>query len=121
MHAIVGRYFETMARHDWAGLRACLADRFERYGPYEEHAWADPDSYVAFLAALLPTLRGQHVEITESIHQGSGVHVNATETIEVEGAPHAVRVAATFHLDEDGRIRRVEVFTRRFSSAETGR
>ena len=41
------------------------------------------------------------------------VHVNVTETIEVEGSPHAVRVAGTFRLDPDDLIECIEVFVRR--------
>lgn len=107
-----------MARHDWATVRDCLSDRFRRRGPYEEHAWDDPDSYVAFLEDLLPRLRGQRVELTDFVEQGSRVHVNVTETIEVDGAPHTIRAAATFDLDEDGLIERKEVFVRRLSAGE---
>jgi ketosteroid isomerase-like protein len=119
MHDTVARYFDAMSRHDWTELRSCLADGFSRVGPYEDHAWPDPETYMAFLAELLPTLKGQRVEITRTIEDGSYVHVNATETIEVDGAPHAVRVAATFTLDDDDRIEHVEVFVRRFSTMET--
>jgi ketosteroid isomerase-like protein len=117
----VARYFDTMARHDWTGLRACLSDDFSRVGPYEDHAWSDPESYMAFLKDLLPTIKGQKVEITRTINDGAFVHVNATETIEVDGLPHAVRVAVTFELDEIDRIKHVEVFVRRFSTVETAR
>jgi hypothetical protein len=118
MHDTVARYFDAMSRHDWTELRSCLADGFSRVGPYEDHAWADPGTYMSFLAELLPTLKGQSVEITRTIEDGLFVHVDATETIEVGGAPHAVRVAATFTLDDDDRIEHVEVFVRRFSATE---
>lgn len=111
-------YFEAMERHDWATLRACLAEEFSRRGPYEEHAWDDPDSYVTFLRDLLPSLTGQRVQITESFEAGDRVQVNVTETIVVDGAPHSVRVAATFELDRDGRIAKKEVFVRRLTAAE---
>jgi ketosteroid isomerase-like protein len=118
MHDTVARYFDAMSRHDWTELRSCLADGFSRVGPYEDHAWPDPETYMAFLAELLPTLKGQSVEITGTIEDGRYVHVNATETIEVDGLPHAVRVAVTFTLDDDDRIEHVEVFVRRFSTME---
>jgi ketosteroid isomerase-like protein len=118
VHPTIREYFDAMARHDWPSIRTCLSEDFERRGPYEDHAWDDPDSYVAFLAALLPTLRGQKVEITDWLEEGSRVHVNVTETIEVEGGPHTVRCAATFDLTPDGRIQRNEVFVRRLSPSE---
>jgi hypothetical protein len=121
MQSTVARYFDAMARHDWTELRTCLAANFSRVGPYEDHAWSDPESYLEFLKALLPTIEGQRVEITRSIENGALVHVDATETIEVDGAPHSVRVAATFALDDDDLIEHVEVFVRRFSTAETDR
>jgi ketosteroid isomerase-like protein len=118
VHDTVARYFDAMARRDWTELRSCLADGFSRVGPYEDHAWSEPGSYVAFLQDLLPTIKGQQVAITETIEDGRFVHVNATETIEVDGSPHAVRVAATFTLDDRDRIEHVEVFIRRFSNVE---
>jgi ketosteroid isomerase-like protein len=113
VNATIDRYFAAMDRHDWAEVRGCLSDSFSRVGPYDEHAWEDPDDYVAFLRDLLPTLKGQKVEITEVIEEGPMVHVNVTETIEVEGSPHAVRVAGTFRMDPEDRIERIEVFVRR--------
>ena len=74
---------------------------------------APPDDYLAFLRDLLPTLKGQRVEITEVIEEGRLVQVNVTETIEVQGSPHTVRVAGTFRLDQNDRIEHVEVFVRR--------
>jgi len=113
MHASVERYFAAMDRHDWDELRGCLADSFSRVGPYEEHAWDDPDDYLAFLQQLLPTLKDQKVEVSEVIEEGPLVQVNATETIEVQGKPHSARIAATFRLTSDGQIEHIEVFVRR--------
>jgi ketosteroid isomerase-like protein len=113
MNASVDRYFAAMDRHDWVELRGCLSDSFRRVGPYEDHVWDDPDDYLAFLQGLLPTLKGQKVEITGVIEQAPLVHVNATETIEVDGSPHTVRVAATFQMSRSGQIEHIEVFVRR--------
>jgi ketosteroid isomerase-like protein len=117
VNATVDRYFAAMERHDWEELRGCLSDSFSRVGPYEEHAWGTPDDYVAFLQNLLPTLKGQTVEITEVIEEGPLVQVNLTETIEVQGSPHTVRVAGTFRLDQMGKIAHIEVFVRRLPAA----
>jgi predicted SnoaL-like aldol condensation-catalyzing enzyme len=117
VNATVDRYFAAMERHDWEELRSCLSDSFSRVGPYEEHEWATPDDYVAFLGDLLPTLKGQRVEITEVIEEGRLVQVNLTETTEVQGSPHTVRVAGTFRLDQQDRIEHIEVFVRRLLAA----
>jgi hypothetical protein len=119
MHDTVDRYFAAMDRHDWVELRGCLSDSFSRVGPYEEHAWPDPDEYLAFLQQLLPTLKGQKVEVTEVIEEGPLVHVNITETIEVQGLPHVARVAGTFRLTPDALIEHIEVFVRRPPAAES--
>jgi hypothetical protein len=119
MNAVVDRYFAAMDRHDWVELRSCLSDSFRRVGPYEEHVWDDPDDYLVFLQTLLPTLKGQKVEITEVIEQGPMVHVNVTETIAVEGSPHVARVAVTFRMSPHDQIEDIEVFVRRPSPAGT--
>jgi hypothetical protein len=120
MNLTIDRYFAAMGRHDWVELRGCLSDSFRRVGPWEEHVWDDPDDYIAFLRELLPTLKGQKVEVTESVEEGPVVHVNITETIEVEGLPHSVRLASTFRMSPDNRIEHVEIFARRLPPARTG-
>jgi len=111
--AVVRRYFDAMHGHDWTAVRGCLSDDFSRVGPYPEHVFEDPDGYVAFLAALLPGLRGHSVDVTRVTCAGPVVHVEATERVELEGVPRTVRIAAAFDLAGDGRIRHVEVFVRR--------
>ena len=110
---MVERYFEAMMAHDWAAVRACLSDDFTRVGPYPEHAWDDPDGYVAFLSGLLPGLRAHAVDVTRVTGDGSVFHAEATERVELDTGPSTVRVSAAFDLADDGRIRRVEVFVRR--------
>jgi ketosteroid isomerase-like protein len=118
VNATITRYFEAMGRHDWSELRDCLSDQFSRVGPYEEHSWSDPQAYVEFLQDLLPTVKGQRLELTEAIEDGSSVHVNGTETIEVDGAPHSVRVAGSFRMAPDDKISHIEVFVRRLTPEE---
>jgi len=111
-------YFEAMKAHDWPALRACLTDDFTRDGPYEEHVFGDPDGYIRFLAELLPTLRGQVVELTRLSRDGDVVYSELTETIERDGKLHTIRGCAAFELVPDGRIRHVEVFVRRLPRAQ---
>ncbi len=102
-----------MAAHDWPGVRAELADDFTRDGPYEEHVFADPDTYVAFLAGLLPGIQSHSVEITRSDRTADTAYVEVTEGMGVDGVTHFVRVCAVFELAPDGRISHVEVYVRR--------
>jgi len=114
----VPRYFEAMMAHDWSALRSCLTEDFTRDGPYEEHVFGDPETYIRFLADLLPTLRGQVVELTRLRRDGDVVYSELTETIEVDGKPHTIRGCASFELADDGLIRHVEVFVRRLPRAQ---
>ena len=107
------RYFAAMTAHDWEGLRACLADDFSRDGPYPEHAWHGPDEYVAFVSGLLPGLKRHGVHVTRVTGAGEIVHVELTETVELDGRQSTVRIANAFDIAGDGRIRHVEVFVRR--------
>lgn len=102
-----------MAAHDWPGVRAALTDDFTRDGPYEEHVFPDPDTYVAFLAGLLPTIQGHSVEITRTDRTPATAYVELTEGMAVDGAPHHVRVCGVFELAPDGRISHLEVYVRR--------
>lgn len=110
----VARYFDSMAAHDWATFRSCLTDDFTRVGPYEDHVFPDPETYVAFLATALPALESQDVDVTRVNRDGDTVHVEVTESVVLAGGtPSTVRVSGTFELAADGRIRFVEVFVRR--------
>ena len=110
---VVERYFAAMTAHDWDALRACLADDFSRDGPYPEHAWRDPDEYVAFVRGLLPGLRNHGVSVTRVSTRGDVAYAELTETVELDGRQSTVRIANVFELAADGRIRHVEVFVRR--------
>jgi ketosteroid isomerase-like protein len=113
MADVVAMYFRAMAVHDWATLRSCLTDDFTRVGPYEEHDFRDPESYVRFLADVLPALVSHEVDLTRITHADDVAYVDLTETIYVAGAATAVRVCCAFELAPDHRIRHIEVFVRR--------
>lgn len=109
----VDRYFAAMGAHDWPGVRAALTDDFTREGPYEEHVFPDPETYVAFLAGLLPGIQGHSVEITRLERMAGGAFVELTEGMTVDATLHHVRVCCVFDLVADGRISHIEVYVRR--------
>lgn len=111
--ATLARYIEGMKVHDWRVVRASLADRFERIGPFPEHHFTDPDVYTQFLADLLPTLEGHSVEITRVRTIGDVTYVTIREGVRVTDTEITSYVLMACDLDGDGRITRIEVFLRR--------
>lgn len=110
---MVAEYLDAMMRHDWPALRACLADDFERVGPYPEHVFPEPDGYVAFLAELLPTIPGHTVTVDRALSAGDLAYVEVTERLTTADGPLRSRVCMAVELAPDGRLRRVEAFLRR--------
>ncbi|MFA5883382.1 MAG: nuclear transport factor 2 family protein [Acidimicrobiia bacterium] len=109
----VAEYLDSMTRHDWAALRACLTDDFERVGPYAEHVFPDPEGYVAFLAELLPTITDHTVSVDRALAEGDRCYVEVTERLTTADGPLVSRVCMAVDLAPDGRLRRVEAFLRR--------
>ena len=109
----VAEYLDTMVRHDWSALRACLTDDFERVGPYTEHVFPDPDGYVAFLASVLPAIVDHSVTVDRSLTVDSLCYVEVTERLTTADGPLVSRVCMAVDLAPDGRLRRVEAFLRR--------
>ena len=109
----VAEYLDAMVRHDWPALRACLTDDFARVGPYPEHVFPEPDGYVAFLAALLPTIAGHTVTVDRALTAGDLCYVEVTERLTTADGPLVSRVCMAVDLAPDGRLRRVEAFLRR--------
>ena len=111
MADIVERYLDAIASHDWDMVDETIADDIVRVGPYGDR-YAGRDDYVAFLADLMPTLPGYEMEITRVTYAGDRIaFAELAETVDVDGAPLRTPECLTFELADDGRIRRVEVFT----------
>jgi ketosteroid isomerase-like protein len=108
---VVERYLDAIIGHDWDALAECLSDDgFVRVGPWGDE-YADKAAYVAFIADLMPRLPGYEMRVdrvTYSADQRVAV-AELTETVDVNGRPHATPEALVFDLDGE-RISRIQVF-----------
>ncbi len=109
---VIERYLRALDEGDWSTFADCLADHgFTRVGPYGD-TYSSKADYVAFLSDLMPTLAGYVLEVSRITDAGDGLaFAELAETVEVDGTPLRTPECLTFELTDDGRIRRVEVFT----------
>jgi ketosteroid isomerase-like protein len=108
---VIETYLDALVRGDWETFAGCLADDgFTRVGPYGDVKPSKPE-YVAFLADLIPTLPGYSMDVTRVTYVDSLAFAELSETVAVDGTPLRTPECLTFELTDDGRIRRVEVFT----------
>jgi ketosteroid isomerase-like protein len=98
--------------HDWDAMAACLADDVVRVGPFGD-TYTPKAPYVAFLAALMPSLPGYSMDVHRVVEAGRVVCVELTETIDVDGAPLETPEALVFDLDDEGRIARIAIYIQR--------
>ena len=108
---LIETYLDALVAGDWDTFAGCLADDgFTRVGPFGD-VKATKDEYVAFLSDLMPTLPGYSMDVTRVTYVDSLAFAELSETVEVDGTPLRTPECLTFELADDGRIRRVEVFT----------
>jgi SnoaL-like domain len=108
---VIARYLATMQDHHWEAMGSCLSTEVVRVGPYGDTYRGRPE-YVAFLAALLPSLPGYSMEverITCSPDGRVGV-AELSETVEVDGSPLKTPEALVFDMDDDGLIARIRIY-----------
>ena len=109
----VATYFASVMNHDWDALRTCLADDFERLGPYPEHIFPEPDGYVAFLAELLPTIADHTLTVDRALTAGDRCYVEITEGFSADASPAVSHLCLAFDLAPDGRLRHLTAYLRR--------
>jgi ketosteroid isomerase-like protein len=107
---VIERYLRSLVEHDWPAFAECLADDVVRVGPYGDTYTSKAD-YVAFLADLMPRLDGYEMHVTRVSYADGVAFAELSETVEVDGTPLRTPECLSFDLTDDGRIRRVEVFT----------
>ena len=110
MADIIERYLDAIASHDWAALDECIADDIIRVGPYGDR-YVGRDDYVAFIADLMPRLKGYRMEV-HRITYASDVLAFAelTETVDADGKPFRTPEVLVFAVDGDRVIARVDIF-----------
>jgi limonene-1,2-epoxide hydrolase len=115
---VVERYLHAVATHDWTALRAAVTDDVRRVGPYGD-VYHGRDAYVAFLAALMPTLRGYAMEVhrVTYVDDGARAFAELTETVTLDGTTIITPEVLTFDLTGDRVISQVHIYTRRAESA----
>ena len=108
---VIERYLQALDDGDWATFASCLADDgFTRVGPYGD-TYSSKAEYVTFLSQLMPTLAGYELRVSRVTYADGLAFAELSETVEVDGTPLRTLECLTFELADDGRIRRVEVFT----------
>lgn len=111
---LVEGYLDAVATQDWTRMRAAVRDDVVRVGPFGD-VYEGQDAYVAFLAALMPTLPDYSMDVSRVTYVDGGRRAMAelTETVSLDGAPVVTPEVLLFDLDDEGRIGRIEIFTRR--------
>ena len=110
----VEAYLTAVATQDWPALAAAVTDDIVRIGPFGD-VYTGRDAYVGFLSALMPTLPGYSMDIARVTYVDNRARAVAelSETVEIDGSPLVTPEVLLFDLTADGRIERVEIFTRR--------
>lgn len=114
--AVVERFLATFTSHDWAALRACLADDFTRTGP-DGVVKASPGEFVDLLAGVLPSLTGHRVEVRRVTAAGGQAFAEFVECLDRDGREHRAPQCLVLELAADGRIRRLRTYMQRLGEA----
>ena len=111
---VVEAYLDAVAGQDWPRLRDTMSEDVVRIGPYGD-VYLGRTAYVDFLAGLMPTLPGYSMSVSRvtDLDDGRRAVAELSETVAVDGAPLLTPEVLLFDLDAEGRVARVEIFTRR--------
>jgi ketosteroid isomerase-like protein len=110
MADIVESYLDAIASQDWDVVNECIADDIVRVGPYRDR-YAGRDEYLAFIADLMPKLRGYAMKLDRVTYANDALaFAELSETVELDGKPMRTPEVLVFELTGDGRITRVDVF-----------
>jgi hypothetical protein len=106
----VERYLDAIASQDWNVVDECIAGDIVRVGPYGDR-FAGRDDYIAFIADLMPKLRGYLMEIHRVTYVSDVLaFAELTETVRLDGKAMRTPEVLIFELNGDGRIARVDIF-----------
>lgn len=98
--ALVKRFLDAMAAHDWQAMADCVTDDVERVGPFGD-AHLGREEYVRFISGLLPTLAGYSMDVARVVVSADErvVVAELSETVELDGRPVVTQEALVFDLD----------------------
>jgi hypothetical protein len=104
------RYLEALRTQDWESLASCLAEDVERTGPYLDVV-RGKQPYVDFLSGILPSLRNYELKVSRIRKVGGGsALVELVEALDADGVRKEFPEALLFDFDEEGLIRRVDIY-----------
>lgn len=110
MAAVVDQYLAALDHQDWSGLAATLSDgEFERIGPYCDVV-GSKSAYVAYLDRVISALPEYRLVPERVVSAERIVYAEITESCVHEGEKMAFPEVLVFDLDDDGLIRRVQVY-----------
>jgi hypothetical protein len=110
--SVVVRYRDSIVAHDWQSMAACLSEDVVRVGAFGD-TYTPRDTYVAFLAELMPSLPGYSMRIDRVQSIGRMVLVELTEIVEIGGSPLETPEALVFDLDDEDRIAHIAIYIQR--------
>jgi SnoaL-like domain/Clp amino terminal domain, pathogenicity island component len=105
----IERYFEHLTARDWEALGQVLAPDVDRVGPLGDRV-SGRDRYLTLLAGAVPEDYGNDVHLIVYAPGGRSGFARVTEHLGYPDRELHLEEAYAFHLDETGRVRRVEVF-----------
>lgn len=110
MLATVERYLAALGAMDWPALGRCLAAEVCRTGPFLDVV-RGRDAYVAFLAEVVPKLRGYRLDVHEvrALADGGAV-ARISESMERGGVRETHPELICFDFDAEGRIQAIDIY-----------
>lgn len=106
----IERYLDAIASQDWTVVGDCITDDIVRVGPYGDR-FAGRDDYIAYLADLMPKLKGYSMEVHRVTYPSAVLgFAELTETVRLDGKAMRTPEVLVFELNGDGRIARVGIF-----------
>ena len=106
---VIERYVAALAAFDWDAFGACLADDVVRVGPFND-VRTPKGEYLTFLRELMPTLPNYSVELHRATYAGKVAVAELSETMDIGGQSTTIGEALVLDLDDDDRIRRIDIF-----------
>ena len=107
--AVVERYLNSVANHDWDTLKSCLTPGVVRVGPFGD-SYEGRDVYMTFIEDLMPRLPGYEMKVDRITYMGRRAVAVSSETVTRDGKPRVTPEALLFELSDDNRIARIDIY-----------